>query len=309
MWSEENKNLILPEEVFAEGGPYWHLYTSGNISEIIFRNDAELNYGITNLAICINEFEEIRIITDILMSNHIHQVLEGERARCEEMFNLFKSRLKLCYSRRKQYINLSNFNCNLREIINVKSMCNTIAYVNRNGYVNSREYTPYSYPWGSGNLYFNKIIQDIKGIPFNNLKDIERRSICKSRSIKLPEKYCVNNDMILPISYSSYKKGESFFRDANHYFYAISKNVESYREISKELEDQIFLTDNELYAVVYNIALRQYKLSQPSLLPASAKIDIAKKMKFEYHASNGQIRRILKIEQHIVDGLFPPLTK
>lgn len=221
------------------------------------------------------------------------------------MFKKFRSRLLRYYSTRKISVDLSQFSCNIREIVDLKSMCETIAYVNRNAYVAHRNFTPYSYKWGSGYLYFNDIAQCINAIPFNRLSNIEKKDICKSRVMSLPENYVVDRGMILPISYSSYERGQSFFRDANHYFYMISKNVESYNIISKSIGDLINLTDYELYSVVYQIGINEYKVSQPTLLPPNVKIEVAKKMKYQYHASNGQIRRILKLDRAIVDELFP----
>ena len=45
-------------------------------------------------------------------------------------------------------------------------------------------------------------------------------------------------------------------------------------------------------------------LEKMILLPKE-KIEIARKMHFEYNASGRQIRSILKLEQHIVDEMFP----
>ena len=52
---------------------------------------------------------------------------------------------------------------------------------------------------------------------------------------------------VLPVSYCDIGLGMSMFRDSQHYFAMVSKNVEGYAELSAEFDDGEFLTDDELY--------------------------------------------------------------
>lgn len=115
----------------------------------------------------------------------------------------------------------------------------------------------------------------------------------------------VLNNIILPSSFCSIKEGECFFRDAHHYFNLLSKNYEAYSQIAKRLKDSVFLSDEEMYSAVKSICSKNYNLSKPALLPSTVKIDLAKKMHYEYNASNKQIETILKMEAAIIESLFP----
>lgn len=298
----------LCENLFKSGGPYWHLCSPGNLSGIIFRNDEQLKLGVSNMAMCAAEYS-VRILTDAIMNNHIHGILEGEKAECEELFNKFKTRLVRYLSSQGLVTDLSSFNCSLFPIDDLRTMRYEIAYVNRNGYVINNNYTPFTYPWGSGYLYFNYFAQSIQGKPFNSLGIAERRTICHSRTIKMPDNYRVSNGMILPSSYCRYEKGEKFYRDAHQYFQMVSRNAEAYSLVAKQLSDGVFLTDDEMYSAVCQVAIKNFNTRQPSLLQPKAKLEMAKIMHIDYNASNGQIKRILRLEQQVVDELYPLRSK
>jgi len=46
-------------------------------------------------------------------------------------------------------------------------------------------------------------------------------------------------------------------------------------------------------------------VKNPFILDKSSKIELAKKLHFDYNASNKQIKRILRLDEHIVNSLFP----
>lgn len=48
----------------------------------------------------------------------------------------------------------------------------------------------------------------------------------------------------------------SMFRDAHHYFHAVSKDVEAYSGLATEIGDYDFLTDTELFAQFTSVPLR-----------------------------------------------------
>ena len=65
------------------------------------------------------------------------------------------------------------------------------------------------------------------------------------------------------------------------------------------------MTDAEMYSAACVVAKQQYNISVPSLLPSEAKLEMARKLHFDYRAGNNQIRRILKIDIDTVNAMFP----
>ena len=106
-------------------------------------------------------------------------------------------------------------------------------------------------------------------------------------------------------SFVCIQEGERWFRDAHQYFNFLSRNREAYGEVARRLGDEVFLTDNELYDAVCAHCRKTFGQPRPSSLSPNDKISMAVLMKQELHASNGQIRRMLRLEDSVIRELFP----
>lgn len=51
--------------------------------------------------------------------------------------------------------------------------------------------------------------------------------------------------------------------------------------------------------------MKLHNVRNPSQLGSKERIEMARKMRQEYNASNRQIKNILKLDSSIVDALFP----
>lgn len=63
---------------------WWHLYTLGKETSIIFSDDDDYRYSMNQMAKCSSEFPELAIVAFELMSNHLHIVLTGEEKRVND---------------------------------------------------------------------------------------------------------------------------------------------------------------------------------------------------------------------------------
>jgi len=294
------------ELLFKRARQLWHLFTTGHLTQILFTDTNDYVVGMNLMGICSDKFPEVKIYTFEIMSNHIHIILSGEKNDCESLFKLYKVRL-MRVLKGERIVDYSAFSATLLPINSLMSLRNEIVYVNRNGYLANSSFTPYSYPWGAGCHYFNRLWEMFDYKTLNSLSVRYRRSICHSKETTMSDRIKVLNDIIIPTSYCYICDGERFFRDAHHYFNLLSKNYEAYSEISKKLSDSIFLSDEEIFSVVCAISVKDYAVKQPSLLSSTDKIEIAKKMHFDYNASNKQIQRILKLDVAIIESLFPKI--
>lgn len=308
------------EAAFHRSGPFWHLYTSGETMEIIFAGTSDFLYGITLLGICTAAFPRCRILTFALMNNHLHIVLAGPEEDIPRFFDLFRKRLQ-------RYISIGGRDCSLRRfeaeffrIPDLQALRNEIVYVNRNGYVVHPECTPFSYWWSAGIFFFNPMAGLLPAIPFSSLTIREKREMCRSRDAVLPPGCRVlpgfplvdgkgTAPLLLPTSFCAIREAENCFRDAHHYFLRLGKDHEAHAEVARRLGDKVFLTDEEMIRVACSICAREYGNARPGMLKPEQKMDLARKLHFEYNASNKQIRRIVKLPQEVVDTLFPAKRK
>ena len=290
------------EATFLSGGRWWHLYTPGNLTSLVFANDDDYRFAMNLMARCLAEFPTLAVIAFEIMSNHIHIVLSGDERIINEFFATYRKRLKRYLSTKAQSRFSNQFQMSLKPVNDLKALRDTIVYVNRNGYVVDPSHTPFSYPWGTGRYYFNDV-QFAKKL--SDVSDIGIRRMFRSRNPHLPENYRIIDGYVSPLEYCAVKLGMAMFRNAHQYFYMISKNIEAYENLAAELDDGEFLTDSELFTQVVKIVNSNYNVSNIRDLTPAQKHDLARKLRCDYRSSNGQIRRILGLSQYEVDSLFP----
>lgn len=290
------------QTTFDKSGNWYHLYTNGKEARSFLLDDDDFRFCVNLLARCAIVCRGMTIAAFAIMDNHIHIVVSGDKSIIENFFKSFRRRLSVYLSAKYSRGIPDTFKMQLKEIPDLKTLRNTIAYVHRNGYVVNAQYTPFSYPWSSGTGYF---IFAQKGEALSNYSiDAQRQML---RGLVPPELKAAEmaNGCITPSSFCAIKLGMAMFRDAHHYFSLISKNVESYNEIATELDDGEFLTDQELFSEIIKILNDQYVGSKLTALSHAQKLDLARTLHFKYHTSNGQIRRLLGLTQYEVDQMFP----
>ena len=305
---KESRCKRLFEQALRFFGPFYHLHTPED-HPVIFRDPEVYAFAMTVVAMCAHDCPKIRIITFELMSNHVHFVICGERDDVLAFFELFKRRLKKYLESRHMAINLSRFEGKTVPILSLESLRNQIGYTNRNQYVVNPSHTPYTYPFSAGNCYFLSVNKNRVDRRFGDLTAREKRKLLHSHHIDYPETYAIIDGYFSPASCCAIAFGESIFRDARHYFFKISREIEGYKEIAEALCEKVFYTDDELSAVLYKICKDSYEGQRVTLLPYTDKVDLARKLHFDYNADNGQVARLLKMPPSAVDAIFPTRKK
>ena len=288
---------------FTKLKPCYHLWTPENF-EVIFRNDADFIVGMGIMAIVAKCFPDVKILTFELMTNHLHIVAAGEESRLRMMFEQIKRYLRRMADDAGRTIDWTAFNPGIRLIDSLSDARNVLIYDNRNGFLVNDCYTPFSYPWGSNACYFNPDARKrfLESAACSTIK--ERRSITHSHISDEIKGLKTLDGVFSPFSFCDVEMGESLFRDAVHYFYMLSKNIECNKEIAKEIGESISYTEEELYAAVGMRCKQEFGTANPSQIPAHAKIEIARIMRYEYNASLKQIQRMLRLDAGVLQSIF-----
>lgn len=293
------------ERIFISNGPYWHVYTDGTIMQNVFCCEEDFKTGMWCLAVAVHLCEGVQLLTFELMGNHAHLILAGQRESCIKTFDLFAARLKKAFPKRERAIRWSQFKMDILPIDSLQALRNEIIYTNRNAFVANQTYTPYSYPWGGGCAYFCPWLQHLKTTLFGELPILTQREILHTRDITPFANLREINLMPFVPSFCNIALGESMFRDARSYFNSLTRNAEAFSQIADRLKDAIFLTDDELYSILCSHISKEYSVRTPSGLSAQQKIDTARRMHFDYNATNQQLRRMLRMDMTILEELFP----
>lgn len=288
--------------VFSELGECWHLSTSENF-EIIFCSDDDFKAGMGIIAVCARMFPEVRIITFELMSNHIHVTAAAAKERLLMFLEAVKQMFFRYFRAMGHLINIDAMTCCVQPLESLERVRNVITYDNRNGYLVSPDHTPFSYPWGANRYYFNPDAKRLALMKTKKMSFEEIRALAHTHKTDcLPEILCFDG-CALPLNYCDIETGEQLFRDSSQYFYLISRNIESNKQIAREIGEGIFYTDNELFSAVSRMAKEKYGCASLNEATSATKLELAKTMRHEYNASAKQIMRFLKLSQGILNSI------
>ncbi len=290
---------------FEQQGPFWHLCTPGDLSGLLFREAKDFVYGMNLVAHAAALHESVDIYTFVIMNNHLHFVLSGDQEDCIAFFNFISKRLKRYLSLQERVSDFNGFNYKLFSINDLYYMRNVIAYINRNAYVANTSYTPYNYPWGTSPYFFNPLCERIIFTPLSGFSVRQLRSIFFTRNVDFPDSFKFFDGYVLPSSYCKIDRAEQFFRSPNNYFHLLSRQVESYAFIAREIGDRVTYTDDELFSVAVSLSSKEYEVKKISELDKEQKIALATKLHFNYNATNKQLKRVLRLDEVVLDSLFP----
>ena len=81
--------------------------------------------------------------------------------------------------------------------------------------------------------------------------------------------------------------------------------MESFADIARTLGDKLFYTDEQVNTAAIDLAKKLFDTAKLSTLDRSQKLEMAKQLRFRYNASVAQIRRILHIDEYILQNIFP----
>ncbi len=292
------------ETLFNQLRPFHHLSTSEDF-EIIFTNDEDFRAGMIIMCICAVQFPHLHIYAFQLMSNHLHIILSGSSDEAHALFELYRKLLSRYLDAKGRSTSLSRWEHDIRPVDSLENLRNAIAYDNRNGYVVCPYDTPFSYPWGTSNLYFSP---DAKMRFYESTRHITIRQIVDivhSRKFDNVSGLTMVDDVVSPMAFCDISTGERFFRNAGHYFTKVSKDLESIVAIAHGIGERIYYTDDELFKAVQRISASKYGTTSPSTVDKKCKLELAHTMHYQYNASNKQIIRILRLDEAIVGSLFP----
>ena len=296
------------ERLFREKGPFFHLHTEPLKTGVVFMNDKERAIALVYVAIAAR-MVGVEVVAYALMSNHFHFILRGQEARCKDFFAQFSSMLALYFSRhgRRGVLNPVG-EPTPTPITSLKQLRDEIAYVIRNPFVVRKDVNLFAYPWCSGFLYFNPMLSLLDQRPADTLTLRGRRILTHSRNLVLPKGLTLVGGQVFPGSFVDYHLVESMFTDCRQFLFWVFKNVESQVETALRFGERPSLTDDEVISVTFRLCKEDFGVKGISLLTERQKYDLAKRLKYDYYASNGQIARSTGLQPSIVDGLFPLAT-
>ena len=281
---------------------FYHVCTDGSVLPWMFQDDIDFIAGINRISICCL-LTGIRVVSFVLMDNHVHFVLYGTVIQCKDFINMYKrltGRWILVRYGIRDY--LRQLPVDIVRIGDEERLLNTLAYLDRNPLVAGYKYLPGEYPWGTARYIFKA--DPHVGRAVSEFGKRELRDLLKTR-VELPGDWLIDdNGMISPMSFMDLRALESYFKTPMRYTYFLSRKVEGTVEQELEHSQKTFVPDKELRPMVAKIARELYGVESVRELDVNARLRLARKLRYEFASTIKQISRMVHLDKAALEGFL-----
>ena len=271
---------------------YW-LVTTAHLEEgLWFREEADFKVAMNFVAIQAH-CGKVVVLAFILMSNHVHFVLQGSREDAEAFISAFKQRYSL-YLKQKYGTGefLRRNDVDIRPIPNEdEALERAIAYVQMNCVAAGICAHPSQYPWGTGNQFFNPL--RAAGILLGSLSKRARIRCLHSNCDTLPENWPISNDgYVLPWAYVAVLFVETLYRTPNRMNYFLMSSSKARKRL-ETVEDHLpAFRDQTILAALPDLCKSLFGRSAFPELSMDQRTEFIRQIRFRFSANVNQIARV-----------------
>ena len=285
----------------------FYLVTTDHLKSAIWFRDEEDFKAAMNVIPILAALAGVNILAFILMSNHVHFVLEGSYVQVLKFFTSFKRHFSY-YLNNKYKIKeaLRENSVDVRELkLESESLERAIAYVQMNSVAAGICFGPAEYPWGTGGAFFR--VTSPKGTPVDDMSARSRYRLFHSKK-KVPAGLLLGeNGYIIPESYVKTKFVEDLYRRQSRMAHFLrSSSKAKIRMDTKDTEIPSF-KDHIIIPVVKEMCRALFgKDSIKDLLPVQ-KAEILRQIRYRFSSNVNQLVRVTEIPYEDVTRLLETL--
>lgn len=254
-----------------------------------FRDFDDFRAGM-NLVATLSFTLHIPILAFILMSNHVHFVLQCSYDGALRFITLFKQKHSF-YLWKKYGIReaLQSVGVDIQEIaLEDECLERVIAYIQMNCVAANICAFPTDYPWGSGTCFFR--VKPVKGTLLGSLSERGRRRLLHTKK-KLPGNLLVEDGYILPESYVNVKFVEGLFQTPKRMQYFLQNSSKAKQRLARSEEGLPAFRDQVLVAAIPDLCHSLFQCRSVANLKESQLADLFRQIRFRFSADVNQIAR------------------
>ncbi len=282
---------------------YYHAFTKGLETDVLFRDNADFVYGMNLVPRCLKA-TGTKLLAFCLMDNHVHFVIGGPRDRCNLFIRNYKRDL-LSFLNKNRKRNLSETMIpGIIKVDNINNLLTVIAYVLRNPIAAGVNYLPQDYRWSSASCCFRRhgLTNGPGRRKIADLSFTEKRSYFK-RNPEYPSCWTVDEDgMILSENYVEVAEVEKLFSSVKRFLYYISAAKET--EVNLTMRHSVWLSDAELIKEAVGICLEMFGTTSIKMLGYSQKIKVCKQLRSMFGTSFKQLGRVMRLEANNIKEML-----
>ena len=285
----------------------FYLVTTDHLEDKIWFKDQEDFKAAMNAIPIIAAMFGVRVIAFILMSNHVHFILECTQGQALEFINEFKRHFSY-YTRLKYGVvkSLRRNKVDIRRVdVSEDSLCRAIAYVQMNSVAANICSYPGDYPWGTGGSFFK--VSEPRGIPLESLSARARYRLTRSK-MDAPAGLLVGDDgYILPVSYVPTTFVESVFRTPKRMNYYLNNSSKARALLNAPDTSGPVFRDQTIFPVVEDLCQTLYKKSSIRDLLPDEQAEVLRQLRFRFASNVNQMARVTGLSYETVAKLLESL--
>jgi len=247
----------------------------------------------------------VTILAFILMSNHVHFLVESTREGAELFINHFKKIYGMHYERKysvKEFLRRNTVE--IQELFTAnEALEKCIAYIIMNPVAANICAFPSDYLWGSGNAFFNP--SPIKGIRISSLSGRKRRSLLHSKTNVSSGMFIGEDGYIHPRSYVAVKFVESLFRTPLRMNFFLNNSSKAKRRLDNDAFPSF--RDQSIIASSQDLCRSLFRKSSQNELTPDELVEYLKQLKRRFSADVNQLARVTGISRVEVSQLLEGL--
>ncbi len=282
-----------------------YLISTDHLEEgLWFREEIDFIVAMNYIAIQAAQCPDVVILAFILMSNHVHFVLKGEREDVIAFINQFKRRYSMYLNHKYGTGEFLHRNrVDIKPIpYEYEALEKAIAYVQMNCVAANICIHPSQYPWGTGSVYFDST--EKKGRRLEDLSRREKMRYLHTNIINLPEDWLLGEDgYILPQSYVDVQSVENCFRTPKRMNYFLMNSSKAKKRLESK-ENLPAFRDQSILAVLPDLCRSLFQKVSVNELTVEELSELAKQIRFRFSADATQIARVCEVSYEMAAKLL-----
>ena len=245
----------------------------------------------------------VRIVSFVLMDNHVHFVLQGTMPSCKEFIVKFKNLTgKYISSRYGIKGHIHTLSAEIIKIDTPDRLISTLAYIDRNPIVAGWRRMPDEYKWGVARFLFRRL-DDTEGYrQLDSFSQREQRILLGTHQ-QLPQEWMVDGDgMLDPRCFVDMEFLEKLYRTPGRYLYFLSKKLEGEVDKFFSMGTGTFVQDKDMRGIVCRLAMELFGENDIKMLCINSRLMLARKLRYEYASTVKQISRMLHLNPELLKG-------
>lgn len=265
---------------------FWLVTTEHLENSLWFKNEDDFKAAMNYVAV-LAYLLRVNVIAFVLMSNHVHFVLECSWEEAMEFITRFKKNYSQYFSKKYSHSGLLSRNgVDIKEVqIGDESFERAVAYVHMNPVAANICVHSTQYPWGTGSLFFNP--SPVNGTKLQNYGVRGLIKIIHS-NVSLPANWMMDQaGYVAPSSYVPIKWVESVFRTPKRLNYFLNSSSKA-----RLINEAPGFSDQLIHSAIRDLSISMFHKTGFEELSEPQAAELLRQLRYRFSSDPAQLARV-----------------